>query len=124
MTVEDLRRLKEKHQIDIFLREGKYRLKVLIHMGECGLQAGARRIMHNLIDKINKEEIKDIALIPVDCAGVCSKEPMITIEEPNKPPVRYCLLNEKKIKEIVDEHIIKGNILNEYLLEVSDDVAS
>ena len=33
---------------------------------------------------------------------------MVTIESPGLPPVKYCDLNEEKIQEIFEHHVLKG----------------
>ena len=50
------------------------------------------------------------------CAGLCSQEPMITIELGDSAPVRYGKLTPEKAIKILDEHIIGGNIVKEYAL--------
>jgi NADP-reducing hydrogenase subunit HndB len=56
------------------------------------------------------------------CAGLCSKEPMITVELVNYPaPVKYAEMTPAKIKKIFDLHIIKEEIVKEYLLAVGSE---
>jgi NADH:ubiquinone oxidoreductase subunit F (NADH-binding)/(2Fe-2S) ferredoxin len=64
--------------------------------------------------------IHDIKLIHSGCAGLCSREPMITIESHGLPPVKYCDLNEEKTQEIFDRHVVNGEILAPYALAVDD----
>ena len=42
LTVDDLKRIKEEVRSTTVLREGGFRAKVNIHMGTCGIAAGAR----------------------------------------------------------------------------------
>lgn len=121
ITVEDLLRIKEKHKAEFSLREGGYRAKVTIHMGTCGIAAGARTVMTALMDEITNAKVEDVIVTTSGCAGLCAREPMATVEIMNHPPVKYCDLNVEKIKEIFKEHIIGGNPVEKYALVVGSE---
>ena len=116
LTIEDLQKIKEKHQADFKLREGGYRAKVTVHMGTCGIAAGARAVMTAVMDEMGKANLTDIIVTTSGCAGLCAKEPLATVELINQPPVRSCDLNEQKMREIFQEHIVKGNPIEKYAL--------
>lgn len=116
LTIDDLKKIKEKHRADFTLREGGYRAKVTIHMGTCGIAAGARAVMTALLDEITKAEVTDVIVTTSGCAGLCAKEPLATVEVMNHPPVKYCDLNDEKIREIFKEHIMGGNPIEKYAL--------
>jgi len=50
------------------------------------------------------------------CAGLCSREPMVTIEEKDKPGVKYVDLTPDKARKIFSEHVLAGKIVKEYAL--------
>ncbi len=116
LTIDDLKKIKEKHRADFTLREGGYRAKVTVHMGTCGIAAGARAVMSALMDEITKANATDVIVTTSGCAGLCAKEPLATVELMNHPPVKYCDLNDEKIREIFREHIIGGNPVEKYAL--------
>ena len=116
LTVEDLKKIKKSHQAETILREGGYKAKITVHMGTCGIAAGARKIITTLMDEMAKREIKDIIIITSDCAGLCSSEPMITVELTGKPPVKYVNLDNNKVVKILIEHALGGNPVQEYAL--------
>ncbi len=118
---EDLVKIAEKHERTILLREGKARVKVTIHMGTCGIAAGARKIMSCLLNLIENKGIKDIILANSGCAGLCSREPMITVEMKDKPPVKYVDLTEEKVTTIFHQHLLKGKIVKEYALAMGSE---
>jgi len=113
---DDLNRIGEKIKRTMLLREGSFRVKIIVHMGTCGIAAGARNVMKALMDEIEKEDSKDILLTISSCAGLCSCEPMVTIEEKDKPGVKYVELTAEKAKKIFAEHVLGGKIVNEYAL--------
>lgn len=118
LTIEDLKKIKEKHKAEFTVREGGYRAKVTVHMGTCGIAAGAREVMTALMDEISKANITDVIVTTSGCAGLCAKEPLVTVEVMNNPPVKYCDLNADKMKEIFKEHVIAGKPVEKYALVV------
>lgn len=123
LTVEDLKRIKEQHKAAFTVREGGARVKVTVHMGTCGIAAGARRIMETLLTEINNQGLTDVIVTTSGCAGLCSKEPMATVEVSQEPPVKYVELNEEKIKKILTEHILQGKVVEEYALVSGNETA-
>jgi NADP-reducing hydrogenase subunit HndB len=125
ISIEDLARIKEKTIRTNTLREGAGRVKVTVHMGTCGIAAGARDIMSAVLKEIDSRNLNDIIVTNSGCAGLCSKEPMITVEVKNEPaPVKYILLNPEKIKKVFDSHIVKGQILKEFALAVGSETTA
>lgn len=123
LTIDDLKRIKEEYKSTLVLREGGYRAKITVHMGTCGIAAGARKIMETLLDEIDKNNIKDVILTTSGCAGLCSKEPMITVEILNEAPVKYIELNEEKARKIFKEHVLEGHPVEKYALVVGSETA-
>ncbi|MBN2038951.1 MAG: (2Fe-2S) ferredoxin domain-containing protein [Spirochaetes bacterium] len=123
LTVEDLKKIKEKVQATTTLREGNQRVKITVHMGTCGITAGARGIMNILLSEIENRNISDIILTSSGCAGFCSHEPMATVEVIGEAPVKYIDLNEEKILRIFEEHVLNGKIVEEYALAIGSETA-
>ena len=116
ITPEDLAKIKKRARRMSILREGGGRAKITVHMGTCGIAAGARKIMNTLLKIIEEREIDDVILTNSGCAGLCSHEPMVTVEVKGTPPVKYVDLTEKKMEEIFDKHVQEGIIVKEYAL--------
>lgn len=121
LKIGDLERVREKVRKTSTLREGKARAKVTIHMGTCGIAAGARKVLTALMAEIEAAKITDIIVTTSGCAGLCSREPMATLEITGNPPVKYGDLTPEKIKEILHEHIINGKIIEKYALAMGSE---
>jgi NADP-reducing hydrogenase subunit HndB len=121
LKIEDLQKIKEQHKADFTLREGGYRAKVTVHMGTCGIAAGARAVMTALMEEVSKANVTDVIVTTSGCAGLCAKEPLATVELINQPPVRYCDLNDEKMREIFREHIMGGLPVEKYALVVGSE---
>ncbi len=115
---EDLDRIAERMRHQMMLREGAGRAKVTVHMGTCGISAGARKIMTTLMSALQEHEVNDIILTTSGCAGLCSREPMMTVELKDQAPVKYTDLDEEKTRKIFAEHVIGGSIVADYALAI------
>lgn len=116
IKIEDLDKISKKVKRSVVLREGESKAKITVHMGTCGISAGAREIMSTLMDEIEKENIKDVILTTSGCAGLCSKEPMVTVELKGETPVKYIELTPDKTRKIFKEHVLGGKIVKDYAL--------
>jgi NADP-reducing hydrogenase subunit HndB len=121
LKIGDLERIRDKVRKTSSLRQGKARAKVTIHMGTCGIAAGARNILSALMEEIDTAKITDVIVTTSGCAGLCSREPMATLEITGNPPVKYVDLNKEKIKEILHEHVMNGNIVKKYALAIGSE---
>ena len=121
----DLEKIREKSRGTTILREGgPYKAKINVHMGTCGIAAGARKIMGAVLKEIEGRGVKDVLLSTSGCAGLCSREPMATVELVGKAPVKYVDLTEQKIERIFKEHVLEGNIVTEYALAYGSEKTS
>lgn len=116
LTVDDLKKIKEQYKSTFALREGGYRAKITVHMGTCGIAAGARNVMNALMEEMAKTDTKDVIVTTSGCAGFCSKEPMATVEVLKEAPVKYQALNAEKIRRVFTEHVLGGKIVEEFAL--------
>jgi len=121
LTIEELRKKRESSKKSIYLREGEFKGKVTVHMGTCGIAAGAREIMNTFLDEFDNKDIIDIMLTSSGCAGLCSEEPIITVEMEDSAPVKYGKLTPEKTKKIFNDHIITGNIVEEFVLGIGSE---
>ena len=77
--------------------------------------------MNALLKELDEKNIDDVIVTTSGCAGLCSREPMATVELMGAPPVKYVDLNEEKIKKVLAEHVLGGNIVTEYALALGSE---
>jgi len=118
---EDLEKIRERMAPTMSLREGHARAKVTVHMGTCGIAAGARKVISALMALVEEKQIKDVILTTSGCAGLCSREPMMTVELKGEAPVKYVDLDETKAKKILEDHVLSGAVVKEYALAVGSE---
>jgi NADP-reducing hydrogenase subunit HndB len=108
MNLEQLKKLKEKAQRQVALREGGKKYRVVVSMGTSGIAAGAREVMKTMLDEIEKRGIEDVELRVTGEHGLEDIEPVITVEEAGGERTTYAQLDAEKAKKIVSEHLQKG----------------
>ncbi len=100
---------------------GDFRAKVTVHMGTCGIAAGARAVMNALLEDIDKKDARDVMASNTGCAGLCSREPMATVELTGQAPVKYVDLTADKMHKIFEAHVLGGKIVQEYALGIGSE---
>ena len=121
ISIDDLKKIKKEQTGKMVLRGGQFRAKVTVHMGTCGIAAGAREVMTLFREAIAEKEIQDVILTNSGCAGLCAKEPMITVEVINSAPVKYILVDKEKARKIFQEHVIGGKVVEDYALAIGSE---
>lgn len=122
ITIADLEKIREDTKRTLNFRLGSGKAKITVHMGTCGIAAGARDILTAVMKEIDTRKLNDIIVTNSGCAGLCSKEPMITVEMANElAPVKYIEMTPVKIKKIFDSHILKNEIVKEYALALGSE---
>ncbi len=122
LNIEDLKTLHEKNKAAFGPDSGKFRTKVTVHMGTCGLAAGAKQVMDTLVEEVKKNSLADIMIASSGCAGLCGREPIMTVEQLGEEPVKYCDLNSEKTEKIVKEHLAGGQIVSTFALPPKKDM--
>lgn len=114
---DQLKALAEKAKADIDLREGRKETQVTVHMGTCGIAAGARDVVAGFMTEMAGAGITDVSLHQSGCAGLCEEEPMATVTAADGTMYRYGLLDKDKIHEIVVQHLAGGAPVDMYLIK-------
>ncbi len=124
LTVSELKNIRQEFQEHLTVRAGVARARVIIHMGTCGIAAGAREILNAALKALEESQSKDVIVTTSSCAGLCSSEPMATVEIQHEPPVKYINLTEEKIRKIFKEHVLGGKIVKEYALATGSETTA
>ena len=118
---EDLDEIAARMKKVMSLREGAGRAKITVHMGTCGISAGARKIMSAAMACVDEAQTTDVIVTASGCAGLCSRAPMMTVELVGQAPVKYVDLTEEKVKEIFAGHVLGEKIVADYALAVGSE---
>jgi NADP-reducing hydrogenase subunit HndB len=116
LTIDDLKKLREQTAGAIALRSGTARARVTVHMGTCGIAAGGREVMAALLKEIEQQGVTDVVVTTSGCAGLCSREPMATVEVRSQAPVKYVNLTPERMVQVFRTHVLGGEVVTAYAL--------
>ena len=117
ITVSDLAGIRNEASHQMTVRQGIGRAKITVHMGTCGIAAGARGILLVVMEEIERRGLDDVLVTNAGCAGSCSSEPMMKVDVANESaPVEYILLTPDKVRKIIESHVVNGHAVREYAL--------
>ena len=112
-SLDELMQIKNQHKNKTNLRHGgNARLgghaEILVGMATCGIAAGARETLNEIIKELNAHSRQDVKVVPVGCIGFCKYEPTIQINMPGCNSVVYGNVKKETVKTIIESHIING----------------
>jgi len=116
LTIDDLKKIREKAQQDTSLRTGQHTIKITVHMGTCGIAAGAREVMDALLQELAESQRTDIKVMASGCMGMCSSEPNVTVEIEGQDPVVYQHMDPLKMRQVFRRHVLMGEVQTDFAL--------
>jgi NADP-reducing hydrogenase subunit HndB len=116
LKIEDLKKIKEKVHAETALRDGFNRVKVTVHMGTCGIASGAKEVMDALMREVEEAAVSDVMITTSGCMGLCSREPLVTVEILGQEPIKYEYVNPNKMRQIFKRHVLEGEIQTPFVL--------
>jgi len=122
ITIDDLKKIKEKVHKEMSLRDGDRRVKVTVHMGTCGIASGAKEVMDTLLAEIEEAKVNDVIVTTSGCMGLCSREPLVTVEVLNTDPIKYEYVNPNKMRQIFKRHILAGEVQTPFVLAKGSEI--
>lgn len=116
-SLEELAAIRDKMQNVVNLRsEASDCTRIVVGMATCGIAAGARPVLKAFSDVIQEKGIKDVMVIQEGCIGLCQYEPVVEVITPGKEKVTYVNMTSEKAVEVIEQHIIGGNVVTKYTI--------
>jgi NADP-reducing hydrogenase subunit HndB len=116
LTIDDLKKIKEKTTKETSLRHGDANIKITVHMGTCGIAAGARDVMNALMEEMAEADRQDIRVVASGCMGMCSSEPNVTVESEGAEPIVYQLMDSNRMRQVFKRHVLLGEVQSDFAL--------
>ncbi len=113
-SLEELQKLRQQLQGDIQART-ETSTTITVGMGTCGISAGARETMHAILAELDERNI-DAHVTTVGCIGMCSKEPLVDIQQGDEPRITYGNVTPAMVPRIIEEHVVQGNVVEEWVV--------
>jgi NADP-reducing hydrogenase subunit HndB len=116
-SLEDLKRVREEALKKQQAKSTAGNTQIIIGMGTVGIAAGARETLKTFLDIIEEKKIEDIVIRQTGNIGLDSYEPIVQVVVGEQPKVSYGKVTPQIAKRIIDEHILAGKIVKEFVIE-------
>jgi NADP-reducing hydrogenase subunit HndB len=116
LTIDDLKKIKAETAKSTSLRDGAADVKITVHMGTCGIAAGARGVMNALMEEMAQTDRQDIRVFTSGCMGMCSSEPNVTVEIKGAAPIVYQKMEANRMRQVFKRHVLLGEVQKDFVL--------
>ena len=118
-SLEELNAIRDKMKSKVGLRsEDDTVTRVVVGMATCGIAAGARPVLSTFVEGVSEKGLSEkVVVTQTGCIGMCKYEPLVEIMEPGKEKVTYIHMTAEKAKEVIDQHLIRGQIVEDYIIK-------
>jgi NADP-reducing hydrogenase subunit HndB len=90
--------------------------RVYVGMATCEIAAGSKEVMDVFKNAVSAG-LTDVYLSQKGCVGRCNLEPTVEVIEENKMPVRYGKVTPERAVEIIERHLKKGEVIQEWVID-------
>lgn len=116
-SLEELKAIRDRVQNQMDLRnDNDTDTRIVIGMATCGIAAGARPVLNEFLQEINKRGLSGVTVTQTGCIGMCRLEPIVEIFKPGEEKVTYVKMTPDKVAKVVTEHIVNGRPVMEYTI--------
>ena len=116
---EELTALRQKYKDNVIMRlvsdNAQTRVEILVYIGKCGIEAGARTVLKNVFDEVNAARLEKVSVLVADCSYgcdnadapkidgnfACGSDHVVDVIFPGQPAERHMKVDAAKAKEIV-----------------------
>lgn len=96
-------------------------MRILVGQGSCGIATGAKKTSAEIEKQIQEKGIKNATVDKTGCVGTCFLEPIVDIYDDNgNLEARYTKVQPNKVAEILDKHVVGGQLVQEYAISDVD----
>ena len=120
-SLEELKAIRDKMKGQIGIRsEDEDKTRVVVGMATCGIASGARPVLNFLVNEVQARHLDNVVVTQTGCIGLCQYEPIVEVFEPGREKITYVKMDEDKALEVLQEHLIKGHVVEKYLLRMEN----
>jgi len=91
--------------------------QIKVGMASCGIAAGALEVFRALEEEIRTHDLHEIVLTQTGCLGLCRHEPIVEVTIGRAPKVAYGKVDAAAVKRIVQNHILEGRVVEEFVID-------
>ena len=94
-------------------------MKVIVGQGSCGVATGAKKTAAQF-ERLIEEKDLDVKVDITGCVGTCYLEPIVDVYDDNNNMTRYVKVNADKASEIVEKHLVNGEVVTDAAISDED----
>ena len=94
-------------------------MKVIIGQGSCGVATGSKKTAAEFQRLISEKNL-NVEVDITGCVGTCYLEPIVDIYDDNGNMTRYVKVKEDIVGEIVESHLVNGQVATQYAISQED----
>ncbi len=121
-TLQEIRKIREEKRKELDLRinlkANTVEKHILVCHGTGCTSSKSPKIIENLRRIIKEKNIKNVKVIQTGCFGLCAKGPIVIIRPED---VFYAMVKPEDCEEIIDTHIVKGELVERLLCKDVDE---
>ena len=122
-SLQELAAIRDRMKQTVNTREAAHdTTRVVVGMATCGIAAGARPVLNAFTEEIARRDLAGVLVTQTGCIGLCQYEPIVEIYEPGKEKVTYVKVNPEKAMDILEQHIVRGQAIDKYMLHVNENM--
>ena len=116
-SLAELQALRDKVKTNMGIRaDDSGNTRVVVGMATCGIAAGARPVLQAFTEEVAKKNLQNVTIAQTGCICICQYEPVVEVFEPGKEKVTYVKMTPEKASQIVQKHLINGQVVQEYTI--------
>lgn len=116
-SMDDLKRIREEAQRVKELRNQTGKTQIIVGMGTVGIAAGARETLKAILTYIEEHQLPDIILRQTGNMGLEGKDPVVQVILPSGEKATYGKVTPAAAVRIMEEHIVRGHVVPDYVIE-------
>ena len=97
-------------------------MKVVVGQGSCGIATGAKKTSDEFQRIVAEKNLTNVVIDKTGCIGTCYLEPIVDVyNDEGALEARYVKCTTDKVEKIVEEHLIGGKPVDEYVIPAQDE---
>ena len=80
--------------------------------------------MKAILDYVRQHHLDDIVVTQTGCNGMCEHEPIVDVRVKGGARVTYGKMGAERVNQLMEQHVVKGSPVNEWVLKSEEAAAS
>ena len=97
-------------------------MKVVVGQGSCGIATGAKKTSDEFQRIVAEKNLNNVVIDKTGCIGTCYLEPIVDVyNDEGALEARYVKCTTDKVERIVEEHLMGGKPVEEFMIPAEDE---